>query len=124
MVRSLSQHVATYHLTDQPLTIGLSNRLGGNVLTISQHAHKIADTKNLIHPMRYINDGRPPLLQATDQSEQLLTVVNRKRTGGLIKNDDSRVDPDRGGNLYHLLLAGSQFGPRRMHIHIDPDFPH
>ena len=111
-----------HHLPDQAILVRISRSLGRNMVTISKHRDRVAQTKNLLHTMGDINHGETATLEVSQQSEESLALHRRERTGRFVKNQNSGPGTDGGGNLEELLLAGGQFANEPVDLFIEAHF--
>src|ERR1700757_486062 len=92
--------------------------------SISKHRNRVGDLEDLFHTMGDVNHCGAPSLKPTDKIEQMLGLIDRKRTRWLVKNDDIRVNPHCGRDLHHLFLTRCQLGYQGMDINVYPDLAH
>ena len=111
-----------YHLSNQAILVRMGRSLGRNMVTISKHRDRVAQTENLLHAMGDINHGEPPTLEIGQQSEEALALHRRERTSRFVKNQDPGPGTDGGGYLEELLLAGGQFADEPIHLFIEAHF--
>ena len=73
---------AAHHEGDQFPAAHRADRLGGNLLTIFEHRHRVGDLENFVEPMRNIDHRDPRSLKGTDDRKelgQLFPGQNRRR---------------------------------------------
>ena len=99
------------------------------LLGVSQHNDLIANGKYLVEKMRDENHADALLSQRAHHFKQALALRRGQRRGWLVQNQHARIEPDGLGDLYKLLLTGSQSPYDRVrvqtnihHIHIFESF--
>ena len=79
----------------------------------------VADTLDLLHPMRDVHDRDTGSAQVADHTEQVFYFVRGQRGCRLVQNEDGDIPGQRAGDLDHLLFADRQRADRD--VWVDPD---
>ena len=100
--------LAPDHHPDQLRPAHPARVTGRHGLAVPQDGDAVGDRRNLLEPMRDVNDPGTPLAQPRDDIEQARHLPRAQRRGRLVHDDDARVRAERLGNLHHLLLGHRQ----------------
>lgn len=83
-------------------------RPGPDMFSVSQHGDAIGELKNLILPMRDIDDSRAGCSQSVDLLEQPLRFDFTECTGRLIEDQNARLLQDSSGDMRHVAMCNAQ----------------
>ena len=90
---------AADHPRDQIVFRQTLKRRGGNMPTIAQHRHGIAQCEDFVQSMRHV-DHRPPLgLQPPENGKQPFRLGLAQRAGRLVEHENPCIKPQRGRDL-------------------------
>ena len=91
-------------------------------LAVAQYRKAVADGQNLAQLMRNKHDGHACLFHRAHHLKHALDLHLGQRSGGLVHDDDLRLEQQRARNLDDLLIGRIQRRQRRgrIQIHVQP----
>src|SRR6267378_1721214 len=101
--REVPAQLATDHPVDQLRFREVPGQGGSDVLPVAQHGDPIGDAVNLLHPVRDVDDPAAAGLELSHEREQLVDLRPAERAGGLVHDEDARVEGERLGDLDAIL---------------------
>ena len=78
---------------------------GVDAPSVAEHGDGVADGEDLVDLVRDVQDRDAPRLQPADEREQALDLVTGERGGGLVHDEDLRVEHQRLADLDDLLVG-------------------
>src|SRR5947208_2409069 len=90
--------------------------------TVAQHGDAVGNLSQLLHAVGHENHRHAAGLELTDDAEQLVNLVARKRGGGLVHDDETSGADHGAGDLDQLSLglAQSPHGRARIEVEAKP----
>ena len=83
--------LASHHPLDEEILGGLPDRGGLDGPAVAQHRDPVAETEDLVEPMRDVDDRDAVGLEPVDQREQGLEFAPRQGGGGFVEHQDARL---------------------------------
>ncbi len=106
--------IRTNHRTHNPLRIDILDFFLPGDFPITQNRDVIANPHQLFQTMRDVDDCHALTFQLGNDLEKNVDFGCGKRRCRLIHNDDTRINGDRLGDFYELLLPNWQIGDKRI----------
>ena len=103
---------AADHGGDQLVHIGLAGGLGHDQVAVPQDRNFVADLKDLVHLVGYVDQRDALGLEHAHHLKQFVDLLHGQRGGGLVQHDDLGVVADRLGDLTHLPLRNRHVAHR------------
>ena len=91
---------------------------GVHVLPVAQHGHPVGQLEQLFQAVGDKQNGGAILAQPAHDAEQVGHLGERQGGGGLVHDQNARVDRERAGNLDHLLLGDAQAARFGVHVQV------
>ena len=112
--------VATHHEAHQ-----LRLRRGRGDLVdeppVAQHADAVADLRDLVEVVADEDHRHPGLAQLAHDAEELVDLGARQRGGGLVEDEDARVQAQGLRDLHELLARHAQLAHLVAGVDVEPD---
>ena len=106
------------HVADDPFQIDVRARRMGRDLAIAQHDRMVGDGQRFFQMVRDIDDRDALRLQIADHLEQHRHLRRRQGRGGLVHDQDARIDRQGPRDLDQLLLAQPQVLDARQRVNV------
>src|SRR3984957_2579506 len=113
--------VAPDHHANDRFDIGFGDVAGADVTTVAQHGVAIAETENLVQPMRDEDDRQTFGLQRPHDAGEIGDPGFAQSGGRLVHDDEPRLHGERAGDLNELLLGDGKVAHLRHGIALEPD---
>jgi hypothetical protein len=81
---------------------------GGDDRAVAQHGHAVRDGADLLHPMRYVDDGAAGRLQLPDHREKRVLLGGGQAGCRLIEGDDAAAARQGAADLHKLAIGHAQ----------------
>ena len=94
------------------------DRQGADPAAVPQHREAVADGEDLLEPVRDVDDAHAVRAHPPDQIEQHVDLPLGEAGGGLVHDDDPRLEGHGLGDLHQLLLGGGKPGHGQARIQI------
>ena len=102
-------------------TLVSATSAGADVTAVAQHGVAIAETENLVQPMRDEDDRQAFGLQRPHDAGEIGDLGFAQSRGRLVHDDEPRLHGERAGDLDELLLGDRKIAHLRHRIALEPD---
>ena len=110
---------ADHHLHDA-LRCGLRHGHGAHLAAVAEHGEAVRDARQLLQAVRNIDDGDAPFGQPPHECQEGIHLVRRERAGGLVEDENLRLEGHRLGDLHHLPLGHAETAHDLAGVQRDP----
>ena len=106
--RVLLVQLAANHHFDQAIFVDIADRVFADPFAIAQYGDPVADLEDFLQPMRDVDDAATIGTQLFNHPEQGAGFGIGQGIGGLVHDDDVRLERQRLGDFHHLLGADAE----------------
>src|SRR5690606_28285818 len=110
--------VVAHHVVDDPLEVDLGAVPARGHGAVAQHHGMVGDLQRLFEVVGDVHERDAAGGELLDDPEEDLDLLRGERRGGLVHDEDPRVDREGAGDLDDLLLAHAQVAHERSGIHV------
>ena len=107
-IREVVFQRATHHQADQIVGRHLRHRARLDRLAVAQHGHAVGDARQLLEPVRDVDERDALRLELRDEREQRGDLAVGQRRGRLVHHDQPRLAHQALRDLGELLLGDRQ----------------
>ena len=112
---------AANDILDNSVERQFAHRRGDDVPSVAQDGGAIGDPRDLVHPVRDVDDRHALGLEPAQKGEQLLDLAAGKRGRRLVENEHAHVARDRLDDLGELALPGREISDQGLRIDLDAE---
>lgn len=116
----LVPQLAADHQLGDAVLVDLGELALGHQLAIPEHIVAVADLKQLGHLVGDVDKADPLLPQLAHDGEEVLNLMGGQGGGGLIHDDELRLEEQGLGDLHQLHLSGVELAHLGLQVDVHP----